>query len=240
MIISHANKFVILAPWKTASSTMDARFAALNESPYSRFYYFSPYLNRVTHQHLTCAEFAALPESRLGYASAAFVRNPYDRVYSGFVQVQRDIVSQSAAGYPSPWIRDLVLRQLAENRSQLERAGHDFNEWVASLTEDQIYNVGRNTSLPLHPAHYWTQLSGARYVSFIGRVETFEADLEALCFQFGVPVPAKHDRNVSQEPNARSQLGERYRHGGRMNRRSLDKINSLFAEDFALFGYGRL
>jgi hypothetical protein len=239
MIISHARKFAIFAPWKTASSTVDARFGDMNESPYSRFYYFSPHLNRVTHQHVTCAEFEAMPESRLGYATVAFTRNPYDRVYSGFIQVQRDIVRQSAVGYPTRWIGELVMRQLDANRRQLERANYNVDEWIASLAEDQIYNVGHNTSLPLHPAHYWTHLAGSRHVSIIGRVETFEDDLESICDRLGVQPPERQNRNVSDSAAGAGGAGP-YRHAGRMNARSIARINDLFADDFALLGYDRL
>ncbi len=234
MIISHAKKFIILVPWKTASSTLHARFEALNESPYSRFYYFSAHLNRVTHQHIGCAEFATYPEANLGYTVAAFIRNPYDRVYSGFIQVQRDLEHQRQAPFPAPWIRDLVLRQLDENQAQLVRADGDFDRWVAGLTEDQIRCVGRNTSLPLHPVHYWTHLCGEQYVSFIGRVENFESDLSSFCHRVDVALPSPINRNIS---GGSTPFAGEYRHAAAMNAASINKINNLFREDFELFGY---
>ena len=94
MIISHAKRFVMLLPWKTASQTMVLRLSQYNESPYNRFFYFNAHLNRVVHQHITCADFACLPESKLGYFLASYVRNPYDRAYSGFRQLQKDIKGQ--------------------------------------------------------------------------------------------------------------------------------------------------
>src|SRR5258708_900801 len=176
MIISHQQRFVMLVSWKAASSTLHLRLARFNESRYPRFYYFNPFLNRVVHQHLTCAEFDALPEAKAGYRRAAFVRNPYDRFMSAFRQVRRDVALQSRATFPEPWIKELVMRQLDENRAQLARANYEFNAWVGLITEDQIFAVGRNSSFPLHPAHYWTHLAGTQYVHFIGRVEDFEAD----------------------------------------------------------------
>ena len=73
MILSHPHRFVLLAPWKTASSTNNARLGHYNESRYSQFYDYNPYLQRVVHQHITYAEFAMLPECREGYLCAAFV-----------------------------------------------------------------------------------------------------------------------------------------------------------------------
>ena len=234
MIVCHAKKFVILVPWKTASSTLHARFRALNESPYRRLYYFSPHLNRVTHQHIGCAEFATYPEAAFGYTVAAFVRNPYDRVYSGFIQMQRDLETQVQAPFPAAGIRDLVLRQLEDNRTQLAKTDYDFDRWVAGLTEDQILCAGRNTSLPLHPAHYWTHLRGEQYVSFIGKVENFEHDLSSFCHRVGIAVPPPVNHNVSGDTVVPTG-GYRYTHI--MNKASIEKINDFFQNDFVLFRY---
>jgi hypothetical protein len=112
---------VIFSPWKSASSTVRLRFCSYDESPYSSSFHFNPYLNRVVHQHLTLADFRLLPESRLGYTTASFVRNPYDRAYSGFIQFQRDIAEQPRAAYPSAWIKELVTAQFAENAAPHRR-----------------------------------------------------------------------------------------------------------------------
>src|SRR3984893_7129808 len=89
MIICHQKRFVMLLPWNTASRTMLLRLRPYNESPYGLFFYFNAYVNRVVHQHVTCAEFACFAESRLGYFAGSFVRNPYDRAYSGFRHLQQ-------------------------------------------------------------------------------------------------------------------------------------------------------
>ncbi len=76
MIISHRKRFIILAPWKTASSTIRARLGGYCESPYSTFYHFNPILKRVVHQHLTYADFAALPESAPGVLNCSVHPEP--------------------------------------------------------------------------------------------------------------------------------------------------------------------
>ncbi|MCS0493836.1 sulfotransferase family protein [Ancylobacter sp. MQZ15Z-1] len=237
MILSHRHRFVLFAPWKTASSTAHLRLQPLNESPYSRFFDFQPALNRVVHQHITCADFNALPEARLDYRRASFVRNPYDRVCSGFVQLQRDIATQMDVPFPQPWIRELVREQLDENRRQLEAAGYDLNAWIATITERQVYETGRNTNFSLHPAHYWTHLAGEPYVGFVGRVERFEPEFERLCGFLGIPVPPRADENVTDA----AMLGsDAYRYADRLDRASIERINALFARDFELFDYARL
>ena len=238
MIISHSKKFVLLAPWKTATSTTWARLAAYSESPYSNFYDFNPYLKRVVHQHLTYADFTALPESRLGYFTGSFIRNPYDRVYSAFEQVQTDLHEQPTVSFSQSWIREHVMEQLADNFRMLAKAGYDFDNWVALLEERQIFEAGRNTSFPLHPAHYWTHYGGQQAVDFIGRVEHFESDFQSLCARLTIDTVNLTNENVRSRPETADQRG--YRHIGRMNSKSIGRINELFSADFDLFGYERL
>jgi hypothetical protein len=238
MIVSNKHQFVMLLPWKTASSTAHARLELVNESPYERFYDFNPYLQRVVHQHLCYSDFQLLPESVLKYYVGAFVRNPYDRVYSGFVQLQRDIQSQPNQPFAKAWVKDLVMRQLSENFAQLAAADFDFNRWVSSISEYQIYDVGRNSSLPLHPAHYWTGPHAQRAVDFVGKVETFEADFSEFCASVGVEVDSKSNENVTTSISARHEAG-RPRYLERMSKKTISKINELFNVDFGLFNYER-
>lgn len=235
MIISYKRRFVILSSWKAASSTLGLRFGSYNESPYPGFFNFNPHLNRVVHQHLTLADFRLLPESQLGYTTAAFVRNPYDRAYSGFLQLQRDIAEQPTAVFPSEWIRELVIAQLNENARRLTAAEYDFNRWILTLPEYEIHEAGRNTNMPLHPANYWTHVAGQQRVDFVGKVENFEDEVERLCGLIGIPIPAKESANVTGGLPDPSLLN--YRYVSRMNRASIDRINHLFADDFVTFGY---
>jgi hypothetical protein len=238
MIVSHAKRLVILRPWKTASSTIAARLRSCCETPYDRFYDFNPFLNRVVHQHLTYADFCALPESSLGYAVASFVRNPYDRAYSGFIQLQRDQRDQPGARYPVPWIRDLVLRQLAEISAQLAAAGSDFDRWLTLVEEWQVYEAGRNTSFPLLPAHYWTHADGRQAVDFVGRVEEFEVEFARLRQMYDIESAGTVNENVTVDPGQTGRFGYKYAH--LMSAESIDRIERLFDPDFSLFGYERV
>lgn len=239
MIISHSKKFCMFLPWKTASQTMVARFSGYNESPYSAFFGFNPILNRIVHQHITCADFACLPESKMGYLIGSFVRNPYDRVYSGFRQLQEDIRTQPSYSYAAEWIRTLVMKQLDENNRQLQSANLDFDDWLASVREEQIYEIGHNTNFPLHPAHYWTHIDRTQLANFIGRVESFERDFTDFCSRIGIVTEARNANVVDLEGTASdNQFG--YRYASRMKKKSIDKINSLFFRDFELFGYDRI
>ena len=236
MIISHRKRFVVFSPWKTASQTTLLRLHKYSEGSYPLFFYFNPYLQRVVHQHISRADFECLPEAKLSYYLAAFVRNPYDRAYSGFNQLQRDIQEQPRAEFPSSWIRDLVRRQLVDNFSQLCQAGFDFNTWISLVREEQIYETGSNSNFPLHPAHYWTHISNEKRVDFMGKVENFEEDFSTLCAKLSLDHITEGNANESAINNGRSNAqGYRYTH--LMSASSIDKINHLFHDDFLLLGY---
>ena len=229
-------------PWKTASQTMALRLDEYNESPYARFFYFNTYLNRVVHQHITCADFAALPESKLEYLLASFVRNPYDKAYSGFRQLQTDIEEQPKAGshYPKPWIYAHVMKQLAENLAQLKQAEFQFDNWIELITEAQVYEIGRNTNFFLHPAHYWTHLAGRKSVDFIGKVENFEDDFKNFLSLVKIEQVTQINDNVVDLGGHTAKNAFGYRYVDRMSARSIEKINRLFSEDFELFGYEKI
>jgi hypothetical protein len=225
-----------MSPWKTASSTCHNSLEGYNQSPYDRFFAFNPHLNRVVHQHLTLAELLALPEGQLGYKICAFVRNPYDRAYSGFIQIQRDFETQPKAHFEHTWIEELVRAQIAENMQRVIRAGFDFDEWIRVLPDYEIFDVGRNSNMVLHPAHYWTHVSSEQRIGFVGKVENFEADFGRFCGYVGIDVPSIVTSNVSQNDQS-APRGSGSMHAHKMSRRSLDRINDLFRDDFALFQY---
>jgi hypothetical protein len=239
MIFAPDHGLVLLLPWKCASQTLGARLAAVDRSPYSKFYAANPHLRRVTHQHIVLPDFVGLPESRLGLDLAVFVRNPYDRVYSGFMEIQRQIRLAPHLEYPAMWIRELVLEAMAINHARVERAGRDVNLWFQHLPEHEILDVGRNASLPLHPAHFWTHLAGTAHVSLLGRVEAFEADFVRLCLRYGITTPPRVDANRTSSV-ADAPENTRYTHANQLQPATIEKINALFAADFSLFGYAPL
>lgn len=234
MIISHRHRFVVLVPWKSASSTVKLRLMKHNESPYNAFYDFNPHLRRVVHQHLTYADYMMLPESRLGYFTAVFVRNSYDRVYSGFLQLQRDIQTHPPVDFATPWTKSMVVELLARNFAQLAAGEFEFNKWFRLIKDHQILDAGHNVSFPLYPAHYWTGLGGEQAVDFVGRVEWFKPDFDRFCGHVGITPDGCENANVSAglaaDPETPSYLD-------RMDGGSISRINALFDLDFRIFGY---
>jgi hypothetical protein len=240
MIVSHKKKFIMLLPWKTASQTLYARLEDYDESQYGGTFEFNPFLNRIVSPHLTRADLQALPESRLGYFTASFVRNPYDRVYSGFRQLQRDVATHPSSTFPSHMVRGLILQQLDDIERQIGLAGNDFDNWVRLIEEVQVLEQGRNPCFALFPAYYWTHFGGQKAVDFVGKVETFEADLRRFCDHVGITSLPTTNKNVV-ELNPASSLGYiGYKYVDRMSAHAVNKINRLFEKDFELFGYTKI
>lgn len=240
MLILPEKSLIILLPWKTASQSLRARLNRFNSSRYPNYYYYNPALRRVFHQHITLPDFLTLPEAHQGYRLATFVRNPYDRVVSGFLQAQRDIKEQPHYRFPPPkWIRALVVDQLIENQAFIARCQHDLNTWITHLPDYLVHEIGRNTSLFLHPCHYWTHLQGRQHVDFIGKVETFEEDFQRLCAEFDLSVDALVNVNVSTEVSPAFDAHS-YRYCHLLTPEAIARIEALFAEDFTIFGYPRI
>lgn len=239
MIISPRHRLVILLPWKAASQTLRARLRGINRSPYSEFFHFNPDLNRVVHQHATLADFLGMPESQRGYRVAVFVRNPYDRVYSGFKQLARDVAAQPTMRFSNPWIRELVQQQLAENLTLMREAAFDLDAWFSRLPAYELLEAGRNTSLPLHPANYWTHTKGFQAADFIGRVETFESDFCALLERYGIEAAGMQNENQSDVGDSAPDANG-YRHVNRLGAETVERINEIFAADFSLLGYEKV
>ena len=239
MIVCHAARLIMLLPWKTASQTIRARLVNDGVAPYPVFHAFNPALGRVASQHLTMADFAALPEAALGYRMAVFIRNPYDRVVSGFAQFLRDTQWQPGAQFPEPWIRDMVLAGLAANLALINACGRDINACVERLPEQKVRDACRDCTLPLHPVCYWTHRQGRLAADFVGKVETFEVDFGRLCAAYSLrPVHAKNENEAPALPARPDAHGYRYAH--LLSPGSIRRINQLFAQDFDAFEYIRL
>ena len=125
--------------------------------------------------------------------------------------------------------------QLADNFAQLAAGDFDFDKWLALIREHQIYEVGRNSSFPLHPAHYWTGIYRQQDVDFVGKVESFEPDFNVFCKQINIISGERKNTNVTDKL-----LETHYRYASRMSAASISKINRLFELDFELFGYEKL
>lgn len=227
----------ILLPWKCASQTVRTRLRPYAQEPYQQLFYFNNHLQRVRNQHHTFADYLLLPQSKQGHEVATFVRNPYDRVVSGFMQLCRDSRVIPQLQFDDQNLKHYVLDQVAQNTQDLIRSSYNLNVWFLNLS---IYKILDNSSATflLQPAHVWTHCADKK-IDFIGKVETFEADFERLKLSYRIGTTVMESVNQSQikstaGPNAY------YRHAQQLNSRSISRINDIFSLDFDLFGYKKI
>lgn len=199
---------------------------------------WNQFTGRVIHQHITLYDFHLLPESKLNYDIAVFVRNPYDRVVSGFNQILKDINNQPRSKFRRNWVHDLVKNQLAENFRDICFSSYDVNEWFINLPKYKIFNIGSDSSLFLHPNHYWTHINQVKSVSFIGRCEEFENDFQLLCKKYNIEIDdtniSRNISNLNARPNE-----DNYKYLHLLRNETKERRNHLFKDDFHLLDYKR-
>jgi hypothetical protein len=227
----------ILLPWKCASQTLRTRLLPYAQEIYPQLFYFNTTLQRVRNQHHTFADYLLLPQSKQGHQVASFVRNPYDRVVSGFMQLCRDASVIPKLRFSDPQLKDFVLDQVAQNTNDLIRSGYNLNVWFLNLSPYKILDNSSATFL-LQPAHVWTHLDNQK-ISFIGKVENFESDFEKLKSQYGIGTTSLESVNQSGINIAASPSAP-YRYAQQLHSRSVARINDIFSLDFELFGYDKL
>lgn len=179
----------------------------------------------VTHypQHLTLNQFLDTEFSGLfemdDYFRFTFVRNPYDRLFSGYMQDRF-----AATQYP--------VWQVAKE-SIFKRIGDDFNRYMteyvrrANLFDDWEW-------ICFCPMHAFVYLDGECMLDFVGRAESIENGLAVLSERFGLKIAKADDVNVNAPYGAGLKYLSRY------DRATIEIVNELYYEDFKLFGYDML
>ncbi len=227
----------VLLPWKCASQTLRTRLLPHASEPYGQLFYFNPVLGRVASQHHGFADYLTLAAQRPPRRVAAFVRNPYDRVVSGFLQLCRDARVIPQLPFADRELRAFVLAQVAQNTQELIQAGYDVNQWFLRLPAYRMLDRGSATFL-LQPAHYWTHHLGRR-VDFIGRVETFEPCFDRLLAALGLGPVERVSSNTTPGPAAPASP-QGYRYLSRLHPNTIARIHEVFAADFDRLGYPRV
>jgi hypothetical protein len=143
----------------------------------------------------------------------AFVRNPYDRLYSAFNYMKR-----GGRGRPNDLKYQSMLRDVGS-----------FEEFVLDRIDEQMmYEVEH-----LIPQCYWLRnMQGAVEMDYIGRFKTLAHDYAAVALEIGSVEKSLKHLNVSQK-----RLDTDVNH--KFTPSMIKKINDLYAEDFSLLDYPR-
>jgi len=219
MVISHRHKYLYFVAPKCASATV--RHSLRNFTDFG-----SPVTKYVKYkQHVTIAKFLSSEHGALfnaGYLRFSFVRNPYDRLYSAYVQDRNDVVRP---------VRTRSWQRWWSKRKIFNRIGDDFNRYVteylrhAKTRDDWVW-------INFCPIHAFTHLHGECVMDFLGRAEDVEGSLAELSTRLGIEIEKTENRNVRVQP-----IGGQLKYLHHYNRQSLEVVNELYREDFEYFGY---
>lgn len=145
----------------------------------------------------------------------SFVRNPYSRALSCYLE--------KIAG--EQWLRDIRLPGL----------GFDPSDDVSFAEFLRRVSVQEHRDMDIHwaPQHHLLSLRKVQY-GFLGRFETFQADLRRLVDILGLDVPDELlERRTAHVTAAAQKLHDYY------DDETLDLVQEIYRKDFDLLGYGR-
>jgi hypothetical protein len=148
------------------------------------------------------------------YARFAFVRNPYSRALSCYLE--------KIAG--EQWLREMRLPTLGFV-PDAEVSFVSFLERVGQQT---------HVEMDIHwaPQHHLLSLDRISY-DFLGRFETFRTDLCTVMMVLDIDAPARLlDAVTAHTTNARDKIAEYF------DDEAVDLVRKIYRDDFAKLGYG--
>lgn len=223
MIISDTKKFIVFQPWKCASTTLYLRLRQYDNKRYSQGIYYNEILKKDSHKHILLEDFFKLPESSLDYSRICFVRNPYDRMYAGYLQLKLQIEQNGMPQF--------------EGKQYVESG---FSSYLSDYVLPTYEKTGEVWGGFLHEYVYF---KNQKQIDFVGYVERFENDFKKIFNQFRVTYDL-HTGNVKNKPtqqcNPHKMEIADYKYYKKYTSDELEIVNSVFAKDFELFDYSRL
>lgn len=212
MVISHRHRYLYFVVPKCASATIRQSLRDYTDVGYPVSKY---------PQHLTLRRFLASEHAGLlgQYFSFTFVRNPYDRLYSGFLQ------DRKAASTLPPWTE--------AKRAIFDVIGADFNRYMVNYVQHANLAAAWDW-VCFCPMHEFAWLEGTRRVDWIGRAEDVAGGLAELGVRLGIPVKPAGPFNVNCDSTAPYKYLDRY------ERQTVSLVNDLYREDFVRFEYPML
>ena len=210
MLISDDRRFLFVHIQKTAGSSL--RQALHGALPDLRHLLGTHDTARQAREHLGARAYD-------GYFTAAFVRNPWDRLVSWYTMIAQPRPRR-------PWWRlrhrepELRLWRYVRENSR------SFEEFILRCT-DEIQDVDGVKSFCRNQVEYISDEAGRRIVDFVGRYETLDEDARRLLGRLGLPDVALPRVNVS-----------RHRHYSTYYSDDLaEVVRQRYARDVAAFGY---
>jgi len=226
MIVNHNKQFIILQPWKCASGTLFNRLNKYQQSQHGtgQGNYYNEILKKQTCKHIRLDELCLLPEWKLKYKIACFVRNPYDRFYSGYLQSIRDINKNEG------------FEENISTWGKIVQQGFDiYTEYLYEQCKKG------NRIWPVHLQSEYIYYRETNYIDYIGYIESFENDYKTLCDLLDIPY-SKDKHSPGYEPmepcNPFDMSISDYKYvKSKYTDKTIDWVNYIFEKDFRNLNY---
>ena len=222
----HTPDVIFIAVPKTGSQSVRAALhqkglVEYSENSYGHFQGQDRGMVSFGHLHLDALREAGIVDETF-FAKAfkfAFVRNPYDRLYSAYSYLSRLGLRQNATSIQSRIHRYKNFRDFVLN----EIEGKPF-------TGPGLYKVRENSLLA--PQVQWLDSpSGAPFTDFVGRFERLEEDWEEVCSKVGLANTQLPKLNTSTKKVTKSDYRSAY------TTDLVDIVSTAYRDDLTRFKY---
>ena len=212
MIISHRRKFLYFVVPKCGSATIRHSLIEHTDIGYP--------VTKFT-QHLPIRGFLETEYANLmgPYFKFTFVRNPYDRIYSGYIQ------DKFASENYGRWIK--------AKQPIFETIGDDFNRYMKEYVK--VGDIKNDWSwISFCPMSEFSHYNNEYRLDWFGRCESLDEDLGKLAKLVGFDLEKADNINVRVKPSGELKYLDRYESS------TVELVNRLYQTDFDFFGYSQL
>lgn len=150
------------------------------------------------------------------YFKFTFIRNPYDRIYSAFLQEK---------------MASITWGNWAQAKRQIfDSIGDDFNRYICEyVSKADLLNAW--DWICFRPMTAFTHKDGKLALDFVGRAENLSDDLAFLGKQLGIKITKSKDYNVNSLNHSSLKNISKY------NRDAIKVVNTIYQQDFECFNY---
>ena len=208
---NHILKVVIICIPKTGSTTLTDRLGldgfVIDRRIYRQIKTRKNRLER-NYYHLTFQELLRINNLYQSYTVVCVTRNPYDRLYSAFLEFRK---RYNPSATFDQYFRDILVLKKYNSDARLIH-GRPMVEFVFS-------NIGR------------TSMTRPRSM-FVLRQESFEDDFGAVCSYIGLACDVKTNANISGDT-----IPTTHKYVSLMTPEQLSAIETFYRLDFVSFNY---
>lgn len=212
MVLSHRHNYVFSVIPKTGSGSLRMALKQYTDVgwPLTDF-----------DQHVPLAQ-AALKEDYFDfykeYFSFSFVRNPYDRLYSGFLQ--------------DSWASKNLPAWKKVKHDIFESIGYDFNRYILDfVSQSDILNDW--SWICFCPMWSFTELDNFE-LDYIGKYENYNHEIEKLSKLLNIDIRINQSINTTDQSHSELKYLKHY------SAETISCINEIYDLDFAKFGYDKV